>query len=128
MTITIIAILLENCPACEDFKNKYWNNIDCNFQTMAKSYGFNTSTIVVKRDPEQRKIMEKKLNDHGITYISSFPFIFAVKNDDYNIKNVIVYCADFNSFTKKFEYRNMQGSCRNVQSYQTFLNQVKDML
>jgi len=126
MSICIIAILLENCPACEDFKTKYWNNIDGNWQEIAKNnYGFRTSTIIVPRDPAKRQQYQNYFDKWGINYIRSFPFIFAVKNDNYNVENVIVYCADYQKSEKAFIYRQTPGgSCRNLDSYMKYLDNV----
>jgi len=128
MSIYIIAVLLENCPACEHFKSTYWNNIDENWQNLAQSYNFKTFTYIIpsRMNMQQHNKYKNFLIEQGIDYIDSYPFIFAVKNFNYDAKSIIPYCADYDYSINRFIYRKSSSPCRNRQSFINFLNKVNN--
>lgn len=127
--IYIISVLLERCPACIRFKNEYWNNIDEDWQNkLIKKNGFIPITweFPLDKNSENYILLNNIFKEKNINYINTFPFIFAVKDNNFNVKNIKVFCADYDDSVNKFIYREGQKPlCRNRTNFENWLLEIK---
>lgn len=122
--IYIISILKDTCGYCRQYKNDYWNDNENSWKNTVKKNGFTPWTVDVTSSNENE--IRQNLIENGVTYVNTFPFIMAARENKYRADQVFVFCANYDPISKKYIYAgDGVNPCRTTPNFVKWLRTVK---